>query len=267
MRPNEDNSTHGQDRDEYDRAIAIQMYTLRNYGTLEEQLALAASIGFKAIETVGQQGVGAPELNRHLQENDLHVIGSHVQLADLRTRRDEVIAFNRTVGNSFLVVPHLAEADRPQDSAGWQQLGEELGQLGARLRDEGFTLGYHNHDFELASFDGSPALDHLFAAALPEDLKWEADLAWVERGGLDPVELLEQHSARVWAVHAKDNAAPGENHDEAGFADVGYGVCDWDRLVAAARKAGARQFIVEHDKPADPARSVRRSFEFLRQKL
>ncbi|MGE1076488.1 sugar phosphate isomerase/epimerase, partial [Pseudomonas fragariae (ex Marin et al. 2024)] len=40
-----------------DRQIALQMYTLRNVGTMEQQFSLAQSAGFSAVELVGDQGV------------------------------------------------------------------------------------------------------------------------------------------------------------------------------------------------------------------
>jgi hypothetical protein len=40
-------------------------------------------------------------------------------------------------------------------------------------------------------------------------------------------------------------------------------VLDWRDLWRACRDAGARWMVVEHDKPADPARTARASFAFL----
>ena len=59
-------------------------------------------------------------------------------------------------------------------------------------------------------------------------------------------------------VHVKDIAPAGENEDEDGWADVGHGMLDWARALAAlGRGAGARSVVVEHDKPTDAARFAR----------
>jgi len=88
-------------------------------------------------------------------------------------------------------------------------------------------------------------------------------LAWVQRGGQDGVQLLQKYAGRCPRIHCKDVAAEGQNEDQMGFADVGYGMLDWATLLPAARAAGGEWYIVEHDLPAEPLASVRRSFDFL----
>ena len=243
--------------------VAVQMYTLRDYGSFEEQLELASSVGYDAIETVGTHGLSADEMNALLDEHGLDVVSSHVGLDVLRSDLAGVIEFNRAVGNDTIVMPYLGEDARPQDAAGWQELGRELGDIGARLQEEGLQLAYHNHDFEMVEIDGRLALDHLLGAADPENLMWQADVAWIARGGQDPAGLLERYAGRVASIHAKDNAPEGENQDQRGFADVGHGVIDWDAVLPAARDAGVDWYIVEHDMPADHERSITRSYEYL----
>jgi len=75
---------------------------------------------------------------------------------------------------------------------------------------------------------------------------------------------MARYASRVTAAHVKDIAPAGQNLDQDGWADVGHGVLDWRDLWTACRNAGAKWMVVEHDKPADPAASVRRSLAFLR---
>jgi sugar phosphate isomerase/epimerase len=213
--------------------IAVQMYTLRDAGTLDHQLKIVHDAGVGAVETVGTQNVSAAELKRLLDRYSIKVISSHVQLADLRGDLDGVVAFNRSIGNTMLVVPYLDEKDRPTDAAGWTALGKELGQIAAQAKAKGMQLAYHNHDFELADFNGKTGLELLFAAAGP-DLQTELDLAWVARAGHDPVVMLGKFRGRMFAVHAKDNAPKGQAEDEGGFAAVGQGVLDWNAILPAA---------------------------------
>ena len=189
--------------------IAVQMYTLRNAGTLDQQLKIVHDAGVHAVETVGTQNVSAAELKQLLDRYSIRVISSHVPLADLRNDLDGVVAFNRAIGNTTLVVPYLDQKDRPTDAAGWTALGQELGRISKRVRDKGMHLAYHNHDFELADFNGRTGLELLFDAAGP-GLQTELDLAWVARAGLDPAVMLGKFHGRLFAVHAKDNAAKGQ---------------------------------------------------------
>ncbi|MDH1193754.1 sugar phosphate isomerase/epimerase [Stenotrophomonas sp. GD03958] len=248
------------------KPIAVQMYTLRNAGSLDQQLKIVHDAGVRAVETVGTQNVSAPELKRLLDRYSIRAVSSHVQLAELRDNLDGVVAFNRSIGNTTLVVPYLDQKDRPRDAAGWTALGQELGRIARQVRVKGMQLAYHNHDFELADFDGQTGLELLFAAAGP-DLKTELDLAWVARAGLDPAVTLGKFRGHVFAVHAKDNAPKGQAEDEGGFAAVGQGVLDWNAILPAAATAGVQWYIVEHDQPRDPAKVIQAGADYLREHL
>lgn len=246
--------------------IALQMYTLRDAGSLDQQLKIVHDAGVGAVETVGTQNVSAVELKQLLDRYSIKAISSHVQLAELRRDLDGVVAFNRSIGNTVLVVPYLDEKARPTDAAGWTALGQELGRIATRARAGGMRLAYHNHDFELVDFDGRTGLELLFAAAGP-DLLTELDLAWVARAGHDPAVMLGKFRGRLFAVHAKDNAPKGQADDEGGFAAVGQGVLDWNAILPAAADAGVQWYIVEHDHPRDPAKVIQASADYLRAHL
>ncbi|HEL4182735.1 TPA: sugar phosphate isomerase/epimerase family protein [Stenotrophomonas maltophilia] len=247
------------------KPIAVQMYTLRDAGSLEQQLKIVHDAGVHAVETVGTQNTSAAELKQLLDRYSIKAISSHVPLAELRGNLDGVVTFNRSIGNSTLVVPYL-DQDRPTDAAGWTALGKELGRIAKQVRGKGMRLAYHNHDFELADFDGRTGLELLFAAAGP-DLQTELDLAWVARAGLDPAVMLGKFRGHVFAVHAKDNAPKGQAQDEDGFAAVGQGVLDWNAILPAAAAAGVHWYIIEHDQPRDPAKVIQTGADYLREHL
>ncbi|EKE69638.1 sugar phosphate isomerase/epimerase family protein [Celeribacter baekdonensis] len=255
-----------QNRAVSDLPIAIQMYTLRDHGTLEEQLAAVEAAGITAVETVGFQNQSADALKALLDTHGITAISTHAQLADLRDNLDEVVAFNETLGNSYLTVPYLAEDMRPTDVAGWTALGEELKQIANEIADDGMTLAYHNHDFEMVEYDGRTALEIVMEAAGPEVMA-EIDLAWVDRGGLDPAEYLGRFDGRVFAVHVKDNAPEGENTDQRGFAIPGQGTLDWASILQAAEDAGVHWYIIEHDLPVDAAAVATEGADFLVEML
>ena len=165
-----------QDRDTGTLPIAVQMYTLRDSGTLDDQLAAVQAAGVTAVETVGMQDTDAETLKAALDKHGIAAISTHAQLADLRDNLDAVIAFNKAIGNTVLVVPFLKPEMRPTDAAGWAALGAELKTISDKVKAEGMTLAYHNHDFEMAQFDGRSALEIMMEAAGP-DVLTELDLA------------------------------------------------------------------------------------------
>ncbi|MFT3762971.1 MAG: sugar phosphate isomerase/epimerase [Pseudoxanthomonas sp.] len=248
------------------KPIAVQMYSLRSIASLEDRLKIVHDAGIHAVETVGTQDVPAGELKRLLDKYSIKAISTHAPLSELRDNLDAVMAFNKSIGNTMLVVPYLMKEDRPTDAAGWMALGRELGEIANKAQAEGFTLAYHNHDFEFAEFDGKTGLEYLFEAAGPA-VKAEIDLAWVARAGHDPAALLGKFRGRVFAVHAKDNAPEGQAEQESGFAAVGKGVLDWDAILPTAADAGVKWYIIEHDHPLDPAAVIKAGAAFLNERL
>lgn len=246
--------------------LAVQLYTLRSLGTpLEEVLKEVAAAGYAGVETVGTHGFSASALREMVENSGLVVASSHVALADLEGDLDGVLEFQKAVGNDTVVAPWLDPGDRAEDAETWRALGARLGELGARCQGADMELLYHNHDFEMTLLDGKTALEWLFEGA-GDTLGLELDLAWVVRGGRDPLALLETFSGRCPRVHVKDLAPTGENMGEDGWADVGQGTLEWSTLLPAAQAAGATWFVVEHDAPKDPLPSIRRSAAYLKSK-
>jgi len=247
--------------------IAVQLYTLRSMDPLEARLQAVHDAGVAAVEITGMHNVSADEMNRLLAQYSLKVISMHVGLANLENDFDELIAFNKAIGNTTMVVPWLMPEDRPNEAAGWVALGQTLGEAARKVEAAGMTLAYHNHDFEIVDVgDGKTGFEVLFEAAGPA-LKAEIDVAWVAVAGRDPAELLGRFNGRVFAIHAKDKAGEGHPEQEQGLADVGAGVIDWTALLSAAHTAGVEWYIIEHDHPTDPAASIKHSAAFLTEHL
>ncbi len=120
-------------------------------------------------------------------------------------------------------------------------------------------FGWHNHDFEFKALaDGSIPQQLIFDAA--PSISWEADIAWIIRGGADPFQWIDKYGARITSVHVKDIAPSGQNTNEDGWADVGYGTVDWKALAKVLKKGTpASYLIMEHDNPSDDERFARRS--------
>ncbi|WP_051931070.1 sugar phosphate isomerase/epimerase [Rahnella sp. WP5] len=252
---------------EVDNEIALQMYTLRNVGSADKQFAMAHEAGFKNVEIVGTHDLSAKQMQELLAKNQLKVTSAHVQLSALENSYAQTLAFNKAVGNKTLIVPWIEAEDRPTNSQGWIDYAKRLDGLGATLRKDGMQLGYHNHNFEMKKYDGVTALEIIMNHTQPNNLKLEMDAAWVSRGGQDPVRFLKEYPSRIYAIHAKDNAAIGIRDDEMNFAPLGEGLLDWQTILPAAKASGVKLFIIEHDKPNDPWSIITTSLHNLRAAL
>ena len=244
---------------------SIQLYSLRNLPSLGDILDTVKSAGYDHVELIGSHLDDAIAVKAQLDARGLKVSSAHVGIAALRDRFDAIMQACKLLGFTQLFMPAVPPEERASTEPYWTFLGRELGQMAWRAKDHGVQLGYHNHHWEMVvQADGRTALDCLFDGAGKAPLTWQVDVAWLVRGGVDPVHYLQKYKDRVVSVHAKDLAPAGTCADEDGWADVGHGTLDWRNSLAAASVAnGARWFVAEHDKPNDPARFARNSFAFL----
>lgn len=250
--------------------VSVQIYSIRESGDFDQQLALVRACGYDWVESVATHGLAAADFAARLARHGLELSSMHVGLALLEdgAERARVVEACRLCGCGLVVMPWLPMGERPATGAGWQALGRRLAGLSEVLAREasGLRLAYHNHEWEFLAYDGRTALDWLFSAAPPAQLGWEADLGWVRRAGCDPLEWTTRHAERLVAVHAKDIAAPGTAVAEDGWTTLGQGIVGWPALLAAL-KSRVDLFIFEHDRPADAAAQLRASRACLRQHL
>lgn len=241
--------------------IGFQLYSARKY-PLADVLKKIAALGYKQAEGFGGVYGDPKDLKAKLDANGLSMPTGHIGLEQLE-KPAEVIRLAETLGMKVVICPWLAPGQRPGDAASWQRLGAQLQRLARPYIDAGLAFAYHNHDFEFARFGNEYAMDLLLAEA--PDISAEADVAWIVRGGADPKAWLQKFGGRIIAIHVKDIAAPSQNANEDGWADVGHGVMPWQDLLATARgSTSARYFIVEHDNPSDIDRFASRSIAAIR---
>ncbi|PVE22050.1 xylose isomerase [Microvirga sp. KLBC 81] len=245
--------------------LSIQLYTLRSLEDIDRILDAVAEAGYRYVETVGSHLENAASIKSKLDARGLKASSSHVSLAALREKPEGVIEACRTLGFKDLFMPAVPPEQRDMEADGWRSLGRELGEMAHRFHEQGVRLGYHNHHWELKPKDGSQtALELIFEAAGDSPLAWQVDVAWLARGNVDPKEWIHRYRSKITAAHVKDIAPLGQNEDQDGWTDVGSGILNWHDLWRACREAGAQWMVVEHDKPADPEKTARASFAFLR---
>lgn len=249
---------------------SVQIYSIRESGDLDHQMALLRQTGFEWVESVATHGLSAADFAAKLDQHGLKLSSMHVGLALLEseTERARLIEACQLTGCRLIIMPWLPMGERPATGAGWVALGQRLAGLSDLLRAAlpDLRVAYHNHEWELLSYDGRPALDWIFSAATPAQLGWEADLGWVRRAGADPLEWATRHGERLLAVHAKDIAAPGMAVAEDGWCVLGQGIVGWPALFAAL-KSRVDLFVFEHDKPVDFEGTLRGSRACLREHL
>ena len=241
--------------------ISLQFYTIRDafaadpLGTLER----VAQIGYPGIEIGGYNNKNRDELVAKINDLGLVVTGAHVSIDALQNDFAGVVEENRALDNANLIIP-WSDAKYRGSLETLRKTGQLLESLAQKADDEGFTLSYHNHDFELSEqHNGQTALEILFDAA-PQYLQSELDVYWVKRGGKDPVEFIRKFADKLLLLHVKD-MMPDES-----FGEVGAGVLDWPAILEAARQTKVMHYVVEQDVcPGDPFESIALSLQNLKQ--
>jgi sugar phosphate isomerase/epimerase len=229
---------------------------------LDIQLAALKSLGYTDVQPFQKQYDDPGETRRLLEAHGLTAKSGHFDFAMIENEFDRVLDIAHTLGMKLVVAPYLQPAERPMDANGWKRWGALLQGQARRCEAAGLGYAWHNHDFEFQALpDGAYPIEYL----LGDEVAFEIDVAWVVRAGADPKRWIERFSGRIPAVHVKDIASGEDVDKEDGWADVGYGIVDWQTLWDLAVSAGSQLMIVEHDAPRDYVRSARRSIETIKR--
>lgn len=241
--------------------IALQLYTARTLAAedMPGLIQRLAGLGYDKVELAGYGNVTARELRDAATAAGVEVVAAHVPYDRFANEIDTVLAEMALLGCRHAIVPWLHPDLR--NEAGTAQLIGNLNAWGARCRDEGIRIGYHNHEFEFEPMNGSTMFERIRTGTDPDLVSLEIDLCWAAYGGADTVELIEQNAGRVPLLHAKDLTADGQ------MTTVGEGALPWNEIIPAARAAGTTCLVIEHDDPADPMQVARQGLTNLKRLL
>ena len=179
---------------------SLQLWSIRDAiaedfaGTLKK----VAEMGYQGVEFAGYFGHTAAEVKALLVENGLEVSGSHVPFDKLTDDLAATLAFEKEIGNTHIIVPHL-DFDSVE---AWRDAFVQLEKIGQQVEAAGFTFDYHNHGHEFLKFPGFDLLDEMYQATSHVD--FEVDAYWVAYGQKDVLAWLAAHAEKVVTLHMKD---------------------------------------------------------------
>ena len=267
----------------------LQLFTLFNImdDDVQGSLKKVAAIGYKEVESAFSKkgdyyGMSAKDFSAILTDLGLswkshHVLGGPIKLPppdkmpkgpdgkpitippmkNLRSDMQEIVDKAAATG-----VPFLVCASTPIDSLDEINASiETLNKTGEACKKAGITLCYHNHDAEFNTVEGQKPYD-MFLTQLSPDIKFELDLCWATKAGVDIPGMFKKHPGRFPLWHVKDL-----DKSKQGPAPVGSGLVDFKTIFANAGTAGLQHFFVEHDMPRDPYASISESYQYLTNTL
>ncbi len=267
--------------------VGVQLFTVMKEidQDLNGTLKKIADLGFKEIESAfsfkgGYYGLKATEFNSLLNDLGLswkshHVLGAPFKLPpdakgadgkplvlppikNLKENYKEIIDDCNGAGFKYLVCAStpVGTGDEVKDSM------DTLAKTGEALKGSGVTLAFHNHDAEFKEVEGKRPYDQFLSQISSDVLKFELDLAWVTKAGVDPVELFRKNPGRFPLWHVKDF-----DKDFKTLLPVGQGVVDFKRIFANAKTAGMQHIFVEHDMPPNAFESLATSIKYVKDVL
>jgi sugar phosphate isomerase/epimerase len=242
--------------------IGLQLYSVRKAceEDLPGTLKAVASMGYDGVEFAGYYGRSAEELRRMLDDVGLQVCGTHIELSALEGEEFErTVAYNKTLGNKFLVVPGLPK-ERASSRSAWLETASAFNDVAAKLKPLGMYTGYHNHHTEFAPMEGEMPWDTLFGNTA-EEVVMQIDLGNCLHGNADPVQFLERYPGRALTVHLKEYSSTNDR------ALIGEGDVRWQDVFRLCETSGKTQwYIVEQESYAyPPLECVDRCLQALRK--
>lgn len=209
--------------------IGIQLYSVRTQMAEDFRgtLAKLAEMGFEGFEFAFDFGGEEPSaLANFLKEINVEAIGIYAKFADLMDADAEVYRMAKALDCKPLAFGIGNKSLENEFEACLENARTAM----KVARDKGFDLCYHAHAHEFAARDGSTYLDLILNAPGLNELGFEADTCWIQRGGEDVVGYMEKYADRIPILHVKDTTADGE------FRELGRGIIDFSAVVDFARR-------------------------------
>jgi sugar phosphate isomerase/epimerase len=243
--------------------IAAQLYTVRDRlqdpGDVAAVLRRLRDIGYAAVEVAGLGLDVSARFEELLASSGLRACAAHVGLETLMTNLPQAASWCRAWGCRYVVVPSLPAAYHSGSGVG--RFAQEARTIASDLQGFGLELAYHNHAFELDSWDGRTGLEAIFDSISPAVLKAELDTYWLAYAGADPAGWIRRLGGRVPLVHLKDMRT---REGRRAPAELGEGDLDWPGILSACTDAGTEWLVVEQDESMrDPLDSLAISYAYL----
>jgi sugar phosphate isomerase/epimerase len=236
--------------------LGLQLYSVRELlpkdyqGTLKQ----LGAIGFREVESAGYYDHSASQVKQAMSVAGLHLVSAHYGSDDLHQKLDEIIAFNKELGVSYIICsfpgfkdPSRVKGLTPKQRStafnlqDWRWNAEQFNTIGAKVSAAGLKFGYHNHTMEFHKTDGVVPYDELLRLTDPAHVTMEMDCGWVTVGGANPIEYLRKYPTRISMLHVKDFkgiTADSSIENVPTIVELGQGTIDYRPIFQQAAKSG-----------------------------
>ena len=125
--------------------------------------------------------------------------------------------------------------------------------IGKLCREKGITFAFHNHADEFRFVEGVRIYDYFLENTNPEYVYFQADIYWMDVGGVKPVDYFKKYPNRFLSWHIKDYKELGAS-----------GNIDWMELFHHQEFEVPKYMVAEvEDYSYPPMYSVQLAWEYL----
>jgi sugar phosphate isomerase/epimerase len=242
--------------------IGLELYAVRDAMKQDPERTLAAvrAIGYRDVELLwsfDNFGRSPRQVRDTLDRGGLRAPSAHMAPETLLKDWARSLDTAKLLGHDYLIVPTL-----PPDTATsldrWRYWADRFNAAGAAARRSNVWLAFHNEPDHIKVIDGTVPYDLFVERTDPSVVRHQLDVGNMALGGADPMRYLEKYRARYWSFHIKDVVA-----DRSRDTELGKGVVEIRRLLAAVPDIAAKPVYVEQEEWADSMASARANYEFL----
>ncbi len=231
--------------------FGIQLFTLRDYCKnpvdFKETISFVKSLGSSLVQVSGvgsEEPIPALFQKEVMEKEGVEICVTHTPWQRIVEDTDNVIAEHKLYSCRCVGLGAASYEQRGTVEA-VDRFIADLEPALKKLKANGMTFNYHNHDFELEEMDnGVKMLDYLIENTDPEVFHFTPDVAWIHYAGCDPVEYLYKMKNRAEVCHFKDyDIVDGERK----FVTLGEGKVDLKACYEACIDLGIPYIVYEQD--------------------
>lgn len=257
--------------------VGFQIYGVREEASkdLTGTLKQVAALGYRRVELCSFPGyvnsgfgplasMKPEDVRKAIEDAGMRGESCHFQFREYEPAViDQSIAYAKGLKLKYMIMSSPREGTRNPNVTmdEWKWNFDHMNKVGEQVKAEGMQFGYHNHANEWKTVDGVLVYEALLRSVDPKFVQLQMDLGGTVSSGHDPVKYLEGNPGRFCSLHVKD-AKSGQT---GGSLELGQGDIDWNRLFAAAKKAGIKNYFVEMEvrPPTDPMKALAESYAYL----
>ncbi|MGF7010679.1 sugar phosphate isomerase/epimerase [Lachnospiraceae bacterium PF1-22] len=210
-----------------------------------------------------------------LKETGLGCVSLHEDLGTVTKDPKSVAREAKALGCDQVVITGMYRFDYGNEEA-VKDLAATLNKQGERLKEEGVSLLYHNHNCEFRKVaPRRTAFDVLVEETNSEFVNFEFDSYWPTEAGVSALALMEKLGERLKLYHINDRGTRVVGPSltpilKSDSMELGFGNMNLEALTEQALKVEVKAIILESHKnwiDKSPVKSLQVSSEFLNKHL